>query len=275
MNRELRHFPVPLVVGGGLLLMAKVAAFGQEENNKEDLSSSEAAPVRAKPGMVQGWRELVSRQSRRAREENFEIMFVGDSLTQFWEAQGEPVWLLDFEPLKAGNFGVAADRVENILWRLQNGLLPREDGKGKGKGPKLFVLMMGTNNLAASPPTSPQGVANGIRTVLDFIEARRPNALLLLLSILPSGELSDASGLRGRIEATNRLLELMCAERRKVTFLNVHDRFVTDDGQWLAGLSLDGTHLSRRGYDVLAAAIRPSLVRMLADQSGEIAAQER
>jgi len=183
------------------------------------------------------------------------VYFLGDSLTQFWQDQGQAVWALDYAPLNAANFGITADRVENILWRIQNGNL------GELK-PKVFVLMMGTNNLAARPADSPAKVAGGVAQVLRFLLKERSSSRILLLSVLPSGDALQ-SELRRSIVATNRLLAEACDELGAVKFVDLHDAFLDDIGRWKPGLTLDGTHLSNKGYDLLSNHLRPALTRTL------------
>jgi hypothetical protein len=49
-----------------------------------------------------------------------DIAFIGDSITQGWEAAGEP-WQKFYGNRRCLNFGVVGDLTENVLWRLENG----------------------------------------------------------------------------------------------------------------------------------------------------------
>lgn len=238
---------------------ANIPALGQDEKHyreaSDDGSDSKDSRIDARPAVSKGWRSVVAQLNRAAQGGPVDVYFLGDSLTQFWQSQGQAVWALDFAPLNAGNFGIAADRVENILWRLQNGNL------GKLQ-PKVFVLMMGTNNLAATPSEPPAKVVRGIVEVLSFITQARPSARVLLLSILPNGNVPHTE-LRKSIVETNRSLAEHCQQLAAVTFVDVHDAFIDAGGQWKPALTLDGTHLSARGYDVLSTELRPVLAEAL------------
>lgn len=45
-----------------------------------------------------------------------------------------------YAPLGVANYGIAADRTEHVLWRIEN-------GEVEGLNPRLIVLEIGTNNL--------------------------------------------------------------------------------------------------------------------------------
>ncbi|MFK5924158.1 MAG: GDSL-type esterase/lipase family protein [Verrucomicrobiota bacterium] len=215
---------------------------------------SESKPWKAEPGKSSGWGGKANRLSRQADAVKPEICFVGDSLTEFWSNEGSPVWLLEFHDKKVANLGMAADRVENILWRLKNGGLEKIQ-------PGLVVLMLGTNNLSKSPPDKPEDVARGVAAVLKVIQLKLPRSRVLLLSILPNGY-DQSSALRGSVRLTNQALSEL-EVMGKIDFLNVHDSFLTTAGTWKRGLTVDGTHLTMRGYDVLMNQLRKPLAEVV------------
>ena len=75
-----------------------------------------------------------------------DIYFEGDSIVRRWGATDYPAllenWRQNFFGWNAADFGWGADKVENILWRLENGELD-------GIAPKVIVLLAGTNNVGA------------------------------------------------------------------------------------------------------------------------------
>ena len=81
-----------------------------------------------------------------AKKGDVDVLFLGDSITDAWggpghnpKAAGAKIFAVEFEPLKAANFGIGGDRTQHVLWRLQNGELD-------GIRPKVVMLMIGTNN---------------------------------------------------------------------------------------------------------------------------------
>src|ERR1051326_9396716 len=87
---------------------------------------------------------------QKAKQGHIDVYFVGDSITRRWGAsdpQYRPLlenWPRNFSGWNAANFGWGADRIENILWRLQNGGL-------EGVNPKGIVVLVGLNNGGTRP----------------------------------------------------------------------------------------------------------------------------
>ena len=184
----------------------------------------------------------------------FNVVFIGDSLTDFWAYTGKTAWDAQIAPLKAVNCGIAADRTEHILWRIEHYDFHRAQ-------PKLFVLLMGTNNLGMDPPDPPESVVRAILTAARFLLAHNASSKVLLLGIPPSG-LEANSALRDRIQKTNALL---AAEKLppNVSFLPLYSSFADEKDQWRDGLTLDGTHFSAAGYSRLADLVAPKLTELL------------
>ena len=79
-----------------------------------------------------------------AKTNDFDILFDGDSITDFWRDPasrqgGAEVFKKYFGDMKIANFAVAGDTTQGLLWGLQ-------DGEGQGHKPKVVMLMIGTNN---------------------------------------------------------------------------------------------------------------------------------
>jgi beta-glucosidase len=90
---------------------------------------------------------------------------------------GRPgIWNLRYAPLNAANFGVSADRTQNVLWRITEG------GELDGLHPKAVVLLIGTNNLGTDPP---EAIAQGIDKIVRMIRAKLPSTKVLLLAPFP------------------------------------------------------------------------------------------
>src|SRR5712671_4805599 len=90
----------------------------------------------------------------KARKGGIDIYFEGDSITRRWGATDYPDllanWKQNFFGWNAADFGWGADRIQNILWRLESGEL-------EGVNPKVVVLLAGTNNVGdLSAPGSVQ-----------------------------------------------------------------------------------------------------------------------
>jgi len=65
-----------------------------------------------------------------------QIIFIGASSIEFWLTNGINVWKEHYEPRHAYNYGIGGDRVENVLWRVEN-------GEFDNVKPKVVVLLVG------------------------------------------------------------------------------------------------------------------------------------
>jgi len=83
----------------------------------------------------------------KARKGGIDIYFEGDSITRRWGADGLPSTARPLEPellrLECRQLGWGADRIQNILWRLNSGELDNVN-------PKIVVLLAGTNNVGST-----------------------------------------------------------------------------------------------------------------------------
>ncbi len=200
------------------------------------------------------WLSQFSRQQRELAEGRYRVCFFGDSLTAFWTEQGLGSWELDLKPFRPFNAGIAGDRIEHIHFRA------RESAFGSPV-PEVFVVLAGTNNLGKNPSDRPEAVAAGVVALVKTLRVKAPESRVLVLSILPSGAEPD-SELRQRIRQTNDRLSVQVPEAG-ASWLDVHDRFLDEAGRWLPGLTIDGTHLTSRGYDRLAAPVREWLEKTI------------
>ncbi len=192
------------------------------------------------------WHRLFGEQQRTLAAARSKLLLVGDSLIQFWPASGEGSWLLEFRDLNPVNFGIAADRTEHILYRVRSARLEKDP-------PGAIAVLAGTNNLGKDPPDAPGEVADGVIEIAHTLARKAPDSRLFVVSILPSGFDPDAP-LRAAIRATNTALR-DGADANGYQFLDVHDAFLDGSGRWKPGLTVDGTHLTSRGYDILGGAI--------------------
>src|SRR5690242_12067901 len=107
-----------------------------------------------------------------AKKGGIDLLFMGDSITDFWRNRGSNVWNHYYAPLHAANFGISGDRTQHVLWRMANGEL--DDIK-----PKVVVLMIGTNNTGKERDkttirnTVPETI-EGVQAVVADIRRRLP-----------------------------------------------------------------------------------------------------
>jgi len=182
-----------------------------------------------------------------------EIVFIGDSITQGWEKEGQEVWQQNYASHHALALGFGGDRTENVLWRLQHGEID-------GIAPKVAVLMIGTNN-TGHRAEDPKTTAAGIRRLLDEIHRRLPKTKVLLLAIFPRAEKPD-DYLRGINERVNKIIASY-ADGRSVHFLDINAQLLNPDGTLSKDVMPDLLHPNARGYSIWQRAMDPTLQKLL------------
>jgi lysophospholipase L1-like esterase len=195
---------------------------------------------------------------RKAGSGVIDIYFVGDSITRRWGALDYPELLASFTSnffgWNAANFGWGGDRTQNILWRLDNGELPKV-------GPKVFVVQAGTNNLADFEAEGERvaAIAAGIEAIVERCRRHAPESLIVLTGVFPR---RDRPELNSSIAAINAKLAVL-GDPQRVRYLDISDRLVDSRGFLSAEMSEDGLHLSLAAYQVWADALKPILVEHL------------
>ena len=58
-----------------------------------------------------------------AKQGTYDLVFLGDSITDRWRKSGAAVWRQYYAPRHALNLGIGGDRTQHVLWRLENGEL--------------------------------------------------------------------------------------------------------------------------------------------------------
>ncbi len=193
-----------------------------------------------------------------------DIYFEGDSIIRRWGATDYPKylanWKENFFGWNAGNFGWGADRVENILWRLQNGELDDVN-------PKVIVLLGGTNNLsAAQGDANVADITNGLKAVIDLCRKKAPDAVLIITGIFPR---NDNMANIPIINKINDNLSKM-ADGKKIRDLNINDKLADKDGKLLEGMmNTDHLHPDTKGYQVWADALKPIFTEILGPPAKE------
>jgi lysophospholipase L1-like esterase len=197
------------------------------------------------------------------------LVFLGDSITAGWDKTGEKggkdVWDKYWAPLKAANFGIGGDRTEHVLWRLDH-------GNFDGLKPKEIVLMIGTNNTGhqgrpekeldgAIYQCTAQQTAEGVKMIVDKLEAKCPGTKILLLAIFPRGEKPDDK-MRVQNEETNAIIKKL-ADNKTVYFLDINAKFLQPDGTLSRDIMPDLLHPNAKGYEIWAEAIEPKVKELM------------
>lgn len=168
------------------------------------------------------------------------ILFIGDSIIQGFESKGAKYWNEHFAPLGAANFGIGGDMTQNVLWRLENG------GIGNLL-PERIIILVGTNNFGHSNE-NPAQVYVGMRAVVHKLKEAFPSAKLLLMAVFPRKEESDDPD-RDTIKDLNDRVQRM-EYLDDVTYLDIGNEFLLEDGRIPKSLMPDFLHPSEEGYGI-------------------------
>ena len=221
------------------------------------------APVQwaADPG---GWQRLADHLAQEARRLRPRVVFLGDSITQAWVAEGQSEWSARFAPLPAANLGIGGDRTQNLLWRILHGAQDGLNGVLDDMTLELAVVLIGVNNLWQEVQgCGTERVAEGVAAVVHAVRAKLPDARVLALGILPT-QADPRHPLRAIVREVNaRSAATLPTPDGAIQFLDIGARFVERDGAISAGIMPDGCHLSARGYQIFADAIEPVIREML------------
>jgi lysophospholipase L1-like esterase len=194
-----------------------------------------------------------------------QLVFLGDSITHGWEKGGKEVWDKYWAPLNAANFGIGGDRTEHVLWRL-------EHGNFDGLKPKEIVIMIGTNNTGhqgrpqkelngATYQCTAQQTADGVKAIITKLQAKCPEAKILLLAIFPRGATPEDK-FRKQNEETNAIIKGF-ADNKKVYFMDINAKFLGTDGTLSKEIMPDLLHPNAKGYEIWAEAIEPKVKELL------------
>jgi len=203
----------------------------------------------------------------KTKKGTIDIYFEGDSITRRWGATDYPDflanWKQNFFGWNAANFGWGADTTQNILWRLQNGELD-------GVNPKVIVLLAGTNNVgnravAGTDEARAADISRGIKAIVDTMRAKAPKATIILMGILPRNDNMAA------MPVINRINENLAkfADGKTVRYLNINLRLADRNDVLLDGMMADRLHLTLKGYQVWADALKPIFAELLGPPAKE------
>jgi lysophospholipase L1-like esterase len=206
-----------------------------------------------------GWLKRHDAFAAAAKQGGVDLLFVGDSITDFWRTRGQAVWNKYYGGLRAANLGISGDRTQHVLWRLDHGEID-------GLRPKVVVLMIGTNNTGLehdnlTTRNTPAEAADGVKAVVRDLRQRLPDAQILLLAVFPRSP-APADPARLEVAEVNRTIAHWEAGDH-VHYLDIGARFLTADGRLEKDIMADYLHPTAKGYEIWAQAMQAPLAQLL------------
>ncbi len=189
------------------------------------------------------WKARQEAINKRINDGNVDLIFIGDSITEYWEVAGKSAWDAHFSKFNAANLGISGDRTQHVLWRLDNGNL-------EGIKPKAAVMMIGTNNSAAGDTA--EEIGEGIAAIVKKLHEKTPETKILILAIFPREE--DANSRRLNNIKANELASKL-ADNKRVFYMDIGSKFLDADKTISREIMPDLLHLSPLGYEIWASAI--------------------
>jgi lysophospholipase L1-like esterase len=167
-----------------------------------------------------------------------EIIFIGDSLTEFYD------WQNRFPAYRVKNLGNAGEPVEGLLERMRRLRI--------FSNPDYFFLMTGINNLMRGD----HDIAGRYKEVLDLIAVEVRVSVIVVQSILPVTRCWVPPAV---IEAVNSALRRMTQSHGMIYF-DLYSLFLDGEGHADPALFYeDGVHISDKGYAVWSDAVEKFL----------------
>lgn len=192
---------------------------------------------------VAQYREVKRQQYIRENEQyadyEVDVAFLGDSLTDGYDVQR-------FYPqYRVSNRGIGGDTTFDLEGRLQVSVYDLK--------PKVAVMLIGANN--------PSTMFENYENILIGLKENLPDTKILLLSLTNMGQ---DWGKNNHLAAYNNVKIQKLAEKYGFAFVDLYSPLMNlETGEIYPEYTIDGGHLTEKGYEVLTAQITPALEALL------------
>lgn len=186
-------------------------------------------------------------------QKQLDVLWVGDSITEYWQDIGLGVWTKEYGSMKCANLGISGDTTQDVLRRLNISNLDGLDAK-------VTVVLIGTNNLSVGID-SDELIASQTEKIVQFILAKIPNTQVVLMGIFPR-HWSPEDPIRARVTSVNKRLAKL-DNGSNIHFLDIGDKLVEPSGEISADIMSDALHLSEQGYKIWADNLNPLIKKLL------------
>lgn len=203
------------------------------------------------------WAERHEQKMELARTGQYDLIFIGDSITHLFEVEGHgaDVWQQYYGHRHVLNLGYGWDCTQNVLWRLA-------DGEFSGQHPKLVVLNIGTNNLtgnSACRANTADEIVDGILEICRYIHQQSAQTAILIMGVFPRGLTTDP--IHAQVQELNATLHAHLPIDPRLLYVDIGERFLGPDGEIPIELMNDRCHPTAEGYPIWAAAIEPIIAQ--------------
>lgn len=188
--------------------------------------------------------EIIKLNSRLERLERYtynkeSIVFLGDSITSRYDLNKY------FPNYNVYNSGIAGNMTKDILENMENRIF--------AYNPTKVFILIGTNDLVYSGLDN-DGIKNNIEEIINKIYEKNSNTKIYLESIYPVNNSINKEIVETRtnenIKDLNNKIEKIC--NNKCTYINMYDNLTDKNGNMKRIYTVDGLHLNKIGYKVVA-----------------------
>jgi lysophospholipase L1-like esterase len=170
------------------------------------------------------------------------IVFTGSSSIRLWEGVDQ-----DFPGKKILNRGFGGSQTDAVAYYADRIVVPYK--------PRQVVIYSGDNDLAAGK--SPEKVLADFKDLFFKIRRQVPRATITFISIKPS---PSRKHIIEQVRATNALVQGFLSTQKRTGYVDVFTPMLQANGKPKPELFRpDSLHMTRAGYDIWAAALKPYL----------------
>lgn len=183
---------------------------------------------------------------------NDKIIYLGDSLTfHFKNLEKYPNVI---------NMGIGGDKTIEIIGRINTVIV---------KKPQKIILMLGINDFTTNKgkweTTLKIPFLKGYSLLLEIIKNSLPTTEVLVLPILPLGlssivSVEEINLFNREIDEINKELENLTS-KFNYQFYDISCYFKNKEGSLEEAYTIDGTHLSLKGYEVYEEVMKKHLLK--------------
>lgn len=178
-------------------------------------------------------------ENERYADYEVDVAFLGDSLTDGYDvAKYYPQYVVS-------NRGIGGETTFGLEARLQVSVYDLK--------PKVAVLLIGANNMDT--------MMENYEDIILGMKENLPETEIVVLSLT---SMSGEWGRKNRLAISNNVFLKMIAKRNGCSFVDLYSPLLNPEtGEIYAEYTTDGGHLTARGYEVVTAAITPTLQQLL------------
>jgi lysophospholipase L1-like esterase len=205
------------------------------------------------------WIKVTNKKNRHLQKSDFDVVLIGDSITKGWDKYKTKLNIA-FGKKRVLNLGFSADKIENMIWRLQHYDLSKIN-------PIVTVIMAGTNNTNGDEYSNEE-ILDGVKNLVALTRAKLPTTNIILMGILPRGSQEQRNAIQnGLSEAPmnpqwSRIVDINTglksfAKQTELHYLNINEYFLNAGKELVTTSMPDLLHPNEQGYDLWANGMLP------------------